>query len=326
MSDLGFFAAFFVGILVLAIVAGGSGNGIFSDTSTSTPPRHETVLTSPETARSSNTTSGNTSQSATPKLTSAQVEEKVAAIYRDLDRLKEDLRKAKLHTPESPYHAMVSLQTGNVYDTNPDREYLTLRAESANASGIDISKWYLRSYVTETTADIPDGDRTLLSWRRPVPSPIVLLPGESAYLVTGFSPINTSFKENMCTGYLNDEEHFYPSLYEQCPYPKDELKRFGNKIELDNDRCYTFIESLSSCTEPAEERYTRSSVGGACSVFIANTFNYADCVRLHRYDPYFDRNGYWHIYLGEHDELWRPQREIIQLIDEQDRVVSVIEY
>jgi hypothetical protein len=213
-----------------------------------------------------------------------------------------------------------------VYDTDPDREYITLRAESTNASGVHISNWYLESYVTEERGAIPQGDRVIERWRSPVFEDIELLPGESAYVITGEAPLDASFHENICTGYLSTEGDFYPSLSRSCPYPKDELKRFGNTIELDNDRCYDFIERLSTCALPDETLSSRSKIGGVCNVFVENTFNYNDCVRLHKGDPYFSRNGYWRIYLNERTELWRSKREIIRLMDENDYVIAVLEY
>lgn len=335
----GFIIGFFVLIIFLALFSGSSKGGIFGRTSTSTPTTtRETTLTS---SRSTNTNSGQSSAQQTqqqisapkgtqstppkPKLTPQQIEAKVASIYRELDVLREDLRKARLREPASPYSGTVTLNQGNVSSIEPEREYLTLRTSSKNTMPVNISDWYLESYVTGERASIPQGDRVMERWRSPTYTDIELRPGENAYLMTGEAPIDVSFRENMCTGYLNTEEEFYPSLMRQCPTPRNELKHFGN-IDLDNDRCYTFIERLSTCTTPDKDLSSRSQIGSACSTFVEKTFNYNDCVRLHSADPYFIRDGYWRIYLDERAELWRPKREIIRLMDENDRVVSVLEY
>jgi hypothetical protein len=308
----------------LALTVDEKKGGLFSNVSTTTPskaPVRETTYTNQgETA-----TPPQIPTKPAPKLTPEQVEAKVAAIYRELDALKEDLRKARLSEPTSPARGLVTLSTGNVYETDPDREYLTLRTLSDNAEGVNISGWYLESYVTEERAGIPEGDRLIERWRSPVLDPIVLLPDDRAYLITGEAPLNTSFRENICTGYLSNEEDFFPTLARNCPHPKDELERFG-EIELDNDRCYDFVERLHTCALPDEELSSRTKIGGACNAFVDNTFNYNDCVRLHKNDPYFSRDGYWRIYLDERTELWRSKREIIRLMDENDQVVSVLEY
>lgn len=331
MKDAGFFVAFFAVIIFLAVMSAQRDTENVSG-----GPAEQSSATDSDTETYPESTNGGSSPSPVyeapapqtePALTEAQMEQRVASLYNDLNRLKEDVRVAKLTSPESPYKGLVNLTQSNAYTDDPDREYLTLSVNWSASTPINISNWYVRSYVTDEVALIPQGDRYLLNWRNPNEEPIVLGPGESAYLITGKSPIDGSFKENMCSGYIAKEEDFFPSLSQSCPYPRDEMKRFGTNIDLDDDECYTFVESLSSCTEPDEDTYTRRKVGSACQKFIENTFNYRDCVRLHRYDPYFSRQGtYWHVYLGERNELWRPRREIIQLMDENDRVVDVVEY
>ncbi len=334
----GFFIGFFVLIVFLALFSGNNKGGVFEQMmGTSTPLQGETAYTNPEQTRSIDYANHSQAQQISapggtpspspsqPPLTPQEVEAKVATIYRELDTLREDLRKARLQEPASPYKDTVKLSQGNVYDTDPDREYLVLRAESQNTTPVNISDWYFESYVTGEKAAIPQGDKLMKRWRSPIFDDIELHPGESAYLVTGESPLDASFRENMCTGYLSDEGDFYPSLMRQCPYPSDELKRFG-KIDLDNDRCYNFIEQLSTCTTPDDELSSRAKIGSVCSAFVENTFNYNDCVRLHSIEPYFTRGAYWRIYLGERTELWRPKREIIRLMDENDLVVNVLEY
>jgi hypothetical protein len=328
MSDSGFFLGFFLIILFLALTVGDDGQGIFSTKSSSTPSYEqgtggsEPTYTTPKRNTSS---ADEPTYSPADTLTPEEVEDRVANIYRDLDELKEEVREVRLRTPASPYSEYIYFSRGNTGEKNPDREYLTLSVKSNAPGDVNISDWYLESYVTDKMSGIPHGDRVIERWRSPVPSDIILSPGEYAYLITGEAPLNTSFKENVCTGYLNDEADFYPQLGERCPYPLDELERYG-KIELDNDKCYEFVERMSSCTTPNDEDYSKSRVGGACSTFIEQTFNYNDCVAIHKDDPYFNRDGYWYVYLGRSRELWRSEREIIRLFDANDRVVAFIEY
>lgn len=329
-GGFGFFIAFFALIIFLAIYTT-NNDGIFSDMSTSTPS-YATGRSAEEQTLSSGSSSGGSGSSYSapqpapaPKLTPQQIEDRVAQIYRDLDNLREDVRKALLREPVSPYRDKVTLSSGSVYDTNPDREYLMLRADYNNPDAIAISHWYLESYVTKQRSALPNGRRLMTSSRSPASEEIFLKPGESAYIITGESPIHNSFHENICTGYLNREYTFSPSLGERCLYPREEMKRFGD-IKLDNDTCYDFVERMNSCRTPSDEDLSEAKLTRGCKKFIEDTFNYNDCVSLHRYDPYFERDGYWHIYLGEPFELWRPKREIIRLMDEQDRVIDVIEY
>lgn len=334
-SGLGFFVAFFAIIIFLALSLDG-GDGIFSElgkpTASSTEERiieaeYSTDTSSPSYSSGNNTSSANYTPPPPPPptLTPAQVEDRIAQIYRQLDSLRKEVREAVLREPVSPYTGKIELQSGNVYDTDPEREHLMLRANYQNTIAIPISGWYVESYVTNKRSAIPKGDRLMTSWRSPSSEPILLGAQESVYLITGESPIDTSFRENLCTGYLKDEGDFQPALYSQCPYPKDEMDRSG-VIKLDNDECHEFVQRIPSCTNPSEEQIDAADINGICTRFIENTFNYNDCVSLHRYDPYFERNGYWRVYLDERSELWRKEREIIRLMDENDRVVDVLEY
>ena len=334
MKEYGFLIIFFVGLFVLALGTQG-GNGIFSNftstssplsRSTSTPERTEVIQNAPLfTTQHTPTTNPVPTPPPPPKLTPLQIEQKVANLYRELDRLTEEVRRAKLREPTSPYSGLVTLRQGNTSTTDVNREYLMLYANSRNAVGVDISNWYVKSYVTDEVAALPQGDRVLLRWRSPEKTDITLEPGEQAYLITGESPIDTSFHENRCTGYLTQTNVFPMNLSNQCPRPLDEMKKYGN-IALDNDSCYGLVGRLQTCRIPDDSLVNSYNPTNSCRVFIDTTLNYDDCVAKHKNDPFFDDVGQWHIFLQQHEELWRPKREIIRLMDEKDRVIDVIEY
>lgn len=331
MKEFGFLIAFFIIIIFLALSTE-DGQGIFSSSnSTSTSEQTEQTGSTFRPTPSYSNPPGNTyTPSETPsaqpstRLSEIEVERRLADISRNLDTLSEDVRRVTLRSPASPYVGLVTLSSGNARDTEPEREYLMLRANNV-PNGIAISDWYLESYVTEESAAIPSGDRVLERWRSPQREPIILLGGESAYILTTDSPIDTSFHENSCTGYLQDERTFYPYLTQYCPAPINELKDSG-RIDLDNDSCYDFVERMQYCKSPDDAAIDAADVNGVCTRFIEETFNYNSCVELHENDPLFDNTGYWYIYLDRNDDLWREKREIIRLMDENDRVIDVIEY
>ncbi len=323
-KDVWFFLAFFGILLVLGFAT--QGGGLFEGVGTATSTPTNTGTSTLDAYPTENTNVGSTSTTPLPPpLTPREVEDKVARIYHELDILTEELRIAKLHEPRSPYAERVSLSLGNARDTNPDTEYLFIRADSNNTSTINISNWYLKSYVTEERAALPQGDRVMEEWRHPVLSDILLEPGEDAYIMTTESPLNTAFRENACTGYITQHKTIYPSLTRSCPYPMDEMKRFA-QIPLDDDTCYDFIERIYSCTTPDDDAVDDADLSRACTRLIDTTLNHDSCVERHKNDPYFDDLGTWHIYLEEDDNLWRTEREIIRLMDENDRVIDVLEY
>ena len=270
-------------------------------------------------------TSGYTEVITAPQQTPAEKENRIAELYQDLNTLKDEVRESKLWGTPSPYRDIVTLSQGSVWGTNPKEEYLTLQYAQDSGSDINISDWYVESYVTRERAGIPEGDRVLEKWRSPQYGNIILSPYDEALLITGDSPINVSFRENLCTGYLNDEKDFYPQLKERCTSPIDELKDHG-KIRLDDDACYEFVQGLGTCEMPNARRMQDANIGGRCENFIDRTFEYDNCVLNHKSDPFFIRDGYWYIYFERDKELWRPEREIIRLFDGAGRVVDVLEY
>ncbi len=306
MKDL--FSIFaFVGLLILLSFAA-SGSGAPSD-----------EIDSEGNSQTSLSSTGD--KSLPPVLSTQEAESRIALLYDSLKELRVSEREKKLWGTPSPYRDLVELRTGDVGSKDPDSEYLVLRVNGDSTQSIPISDWYLESYVSDNRVGIPQGNRVIEKWRSPKFEDIRIAPNEEALLITGDSPIDVSFRENICTGYLTEEEDFIPQLSNQCPRPLDELEAYG-RIQLDNDRCYEFIERLGTCEVPDD----KDIPGGRCTTFVEDTFNYNDCVSLHKNEPFFARDGYWYVYFGRSKELWRTEREIIRLIDEHNQVVDVLEY
>lgn len=328
MKELGIFFGGLLLLILLSVMSSEQG-GLFSNIASTTPASErsseEAIYENTETSSSVEEMYATPATSPSPRLSDAEIEQNLSTLFRKLDSLNEELRAAKLREPASPYVGKVKLSIDNARENNPEREYLVLRATYSNTSDIRISDWYIQSYVTEESVAIPNGDRVIERWRRPVKEAIFLTPGEEAYLISGESPVDASFHENKCTGYLASEKDFYPYLGRSCPYPLDEMKRFAN-IALDNDECYNFVERISSCETPDDDAVDDADLGGACRRFIENNLNYDDCVANHKNDPLFDNVGSWRIYFERDDDLWRYEREIIRLIDENDKVIDVVEY
>ena len=281
-------------------------------------------------------------QTPTETLTRRELEEELEDSFEALEDLEEEIRINRLWGTRSPFETQITLLRGNVNTEDPEREYLRLRASSRNEKAIDISGWLLESYVTGKGASIPFGSKVFRRGRVNTTNPILLQPGEEAFLVTGESPIGASFQENSCTGYLTERQTFIPSTSRSCPRPLDELEDFG-RILLDNDECYEFIEDIRICEIPDNDEIEEADLDRGCVFFIREHLNYNDCVDNHSFEPFFSK-GDWYIYFErdeneefdedeiddeddiETNDLWREEREIIRLFDRQGRTISVIEY
>lgn len=248
----------------------------------------------------------------------------------------------------SRWKGLVKIGLGNARSsTNPDKEYITLQVSRQNAFPITISGWSLMNDKSNKIIQvinfdasnrgvsdivtIPQGTILVSTSRINFKKPIVLKPGDKAYVITGKSPdaypviLNTSFKENECTGYFEQINNFYPSLQYKCPYPKTEA--IGLLLD---ESCIDFIDRLGACRDPFLNNKNRidleTKLSNQCRAFISNTFNYEKCSMFHRNDKDFFSN-IWRIYLGISDrELWANKRDTITLFDQEGKIVDSYSY
>lgn len=302
MKDYGFIFIFFGGLFVLAIATSG-GHGLFSSftSSSSNPLQH-----------SSNNVSS-------PAPNDKEIESKADAIQKQIDSLEEDLRRAKLREPTSPYANIIRFERGNTFGDDVKNEYLIIRALGSNTAPVPLSSWYIESTISGRRVSIPPAHTLFSTDTRN--DTVSLKPGETAYLYSQTSPFKASFHENICTGYLKSETKLPVTLSQKCPLAYTELKD-DTRVSLEDDSCYKKVSSIPRCTTPSR---TDPSLSQSCISFLS-TLTYQGCVDRHRLDPFFDTPSNWFLFLGKEEKLWRKEREILRLIDENNRVVGVIEY
>ncbi len=257
----------------------------------------------------------------------------------------------KTPTPTSPYKQSISLSTGNApYAYQSYEEYITI--DNVGSGPIDITNWQLkngkgeRAYSQGGNLQYYPSDVAIIGQATSFVSPtgsnsfkdIVLQQGESAVITTGSvsnqSPYKiVSFKENICSGYLDDlpEYTFTPPLSTNCPRPKNEPG-----VELLDSECRTFIENMSSCRTPKFNTVDENGdicyncvnskpLSSSCVDFIKNHFNYSSCIANHKNDSDFSGRT-WRIFLGKGWEMWAEKYEKIELFDQLGRLVNYRSY
>lgn len=220
----------------------------------------------------------------------------------------------------SPYASYVTLER-SAASSDYRNEYLTVRVRNT-PQRIAVTGWRIESTATNLGTTLPQA--------MPLPSlghlsslqPVTLGAGETAYIVTGRSPLGTSFRTNMCTGYFEQFQDFVPNLRLACPSPDDEAERYFTTGTYTTE-CYNLVRAVNRCTLTIAS--IPASAGAQCQPFIESTLTYNGCATAHKNESGFYKNE-WYLYLNRDQELWRDRSERIRLVDENGKVVGVVNY
>lgn len=223
----------------------------------------------------------------------------------------------------SVYADMVYIDnTSGASATDPQKEYIAVKASKSNSKGVNITGWKVASGATGNNFPIGGGTQIFRSGQLNSESAIVLQPGERAFVTTGRSPVGYSFKTNKCIGYLSQFQSFTPNLSSRCPLARDA------DIPLDsqafNDTCRDYISRIGTC-KMATETYPFKA-GPTCQSFVTTHFNYNGCLNDHLNDSDFYSNSEWRIFLNRNAEIWKSKREIVKLIDSAGNTVDISSY
>jgi hypothetical protein len=108
----------------------------------------------------------------------------------------------------SAYAGVVSLEHFvSMGGANPQNEYVTLTVSAADTGSVMVTGWKLVSIKTGTQVTLPDGS-TMLTLGSVSVSPIILQPGNTVTIITGYSPVNISYEENTCTNLLSNYSNY----------------------------------------------------------------------------------------------------------------------
>jgi len=201
-------------------------------------------------------------------------------------------------------------------ETDSRKEYIEISASYSNKEPISVTGWTLKG-KQGFSATIGRGAYLVYSAQLNTQDAIFLESNDRAIIATGHSPIGTSFRLNLCTGYFNQFQDFIPALPQECP-------RISEKEIPVNypDACVDFIKSLSACRMPLTA--VPLGAGNDCANFVSEKANYNGCVSAHKSKKNFYKSE-WRIYLGRDSELWGT-RDSITLFDNEGKIVDQVSY
>jgi hypothetical protein len=263
----------------------------------------------------------------------------VRDVARDVDDIEKRIAELKIEGIASPYRDLISFSGGNPGNDLAIREYVRIRASSRLTSPVNITGWRVESLLTEHFGTIPSGTPLPFAGVVNSESPIFLAPGEMVIIVSSRSPLGVSFRENLCTGYLDQVSRFTPALSNRCPDPDDEFKKYSNyepESPRDEkfDQCVRYVRRIDRCEVVRDDirSHGESNISGIvfplaneCATFIENNLTYQGCVRNHLNKSNFYQRE-WRVFLGSFVELWRKDHEVLRLLDATGRVVDVWQY
>ncbi|HUO50403.1 MAG TPA: hypothetical protein VMU25_02465 [Candidatus Paceibacterota bacterium] len=215
----------------------------------------------------------------------------------------------------SPYASGVSISSEGAQNADPHTEYLVIHNDGSQT--LDITGWALQSLQTRAQAFIPRGASFFALGAVNQQTDIELPPGGVAIVATGVSPVGTSFRENICSGYLGQLQSYAPQIQTNCPSPSGyaaQAAQFGQA-------CADFVSSLPACTFPQQV----SNLPSGCQAFVQTDLSYNGCVQAHQGDPGF-ATANWRVFLGASQELWSNTSDTIRLLDGHGQVVAVTSY
>jgi len=255
----------------------------------------------------------------------SRIQSNLISLEDDYDSLQDKVREVKEFGTPSPYRGEVSISSFilNLQKTDPQEEYLALTASFSNTSPINITGWSLQSITNGARASLPIGVRILTMGIGGSPSDVYVDPGKSAYVVTGSSPVGVSFRENICSGYLNQFQTFTPDVDQSCPTPREELPNTADNIATYGESCIDFVRTVGQCRHFIGS--FPNNITNSCQSFVKNVLTYNGCVQRNQWRPSFS-TGDWRLYLGRSQEMWNNSHDVIRLLDTEGRTVDVWSY
>ncbi len=207
-------------------------------------------------------------------------------------------------------------------------EVLLISANLKNEKPIKISGLVLQSLISGNSVILPKGVKLFVLGRINQEEDIYLKPGELAIINSGKSPFGLSIKENMCSAYLNNFKKTVPPFNDMfCPSPQKIILNTVANVKKYGDTCMDAVHSLKRCEYFSPENKYYSKVSDECKNKLGLELTYNFCVNKYKdANSFFPPNSDWYVYLDSNKRLWKERYEVIKLMDNDGKTISVLRY
>ena len=182
------------------------------------------------------------------------------------------------------------------------------------AQRINITGWRIQSNRWGTV--IPQAV-DLYDYAGLTPETDIIISGNpSINIYAGQSAIGKNLRLNKCTGYLENSNHFTPSLPQNCPAPFSR-----NQVVNLFGYCQSYLFSLGVCQLPSDtfiNSLPATNEGYVCQQFL-RTVNAKSCWDRYGGDSDFLSNN-WVLWVGSVG--LDPQHDLVRLFDKQGLLVD----
>lgn len=240
---------------------------------------------------------------------------------KETQQIQQNIEKLKEKEKTSIYKDKIEISQNYGSNINVNEEYIKLKINKLNGEQLQISNWKLKSAMTGAEVYLGNAVKLPYTSQNNSPQAIFVSGGEEIIIVTGRSPIGFSFQINKCSGYLEQFQDFKPSISKQCPQVKDENLPIIGPNSF-NDKCLDFIDNISKCETPLNYPLDMQS---ECRNYLIDKANHNACITNYKNDSNFYKPE-WRLYLNRDEELWKKDREIIELIDGEGKLVDSYDY
>ena len=246
-------------------------------------------------------------------------QQQITELQRKVEDLKKQVSAEQAKQFASEYKDIVDLSF-IVRSPDPKNEYLTMRVTKTLEKPVRVTGWSIRSSENGTSVYISTGAYYYTNTIVNTEEDIYLDNNDTLYLISGTSPVGTSFKTNRCTGYLSHIRTFIPALKNNCPLAKNEdLSSIARTRE--NEQCLNYIDTISSCR--IQKTTLPANWSQECKKFLYEKLNYTSCFNAHRNDFNFFGDE-WMIYLNRNTRMWSSGRDTLTLYDNLGKIVDTL--
>lgn len=259
-------------------------------------------------------------QSQQTQVQTQYIQSQIQGAERNVQILEQELERIQKTGETSPLRGQIYIAQVTLSGSASENEYVVLRTPPTNKERIKITGMKLTSSKSGQTATVGEGSYLPFSGYGNFTEPIFLEPGEVAYVITGRSPIGTSFRINKCSGYMQQFQKYIPSLPGNCPHPINEP--LPPNPFTDDERCEEYISRIPVCQVVMNPT---STLPEYCQRHIQNEISYNKCIGFHKAEPDF-YGGEWRVYLDLGGKLWKTRKENIRLVDQDGQTIHSYTY